>query len=131
MAVCTSLYDGVNSLFQRINEQIRSKGFMNIPDAIIEGILLGDEKISQDCSQERIDLVRVNAEQFAHELVGEISQTGLDLIGNQTVFVGGGSILLREYIEKTCMVSNPFFVDNVKANAQGYKLLYQNRKVQA
>ena len=130
MSVCTSLYGGVNSLFQKINEQVRAKGAMNnIPDSIIEGILLDDSKVLSSCSQDRIDLVRSNAEQFARELILNISQEGLDINENQTVFVGGGSIMLREYIEKSRMITKPFFVDNVQANAVGYQLLYDNRKV--
>jgi len=127
MSVCTSLYGGVNSLFQKINEQVRATGAKNIPDNIIEGILLNDAKVMSGCSQERIDLVRSNAEQFTTELLLSVAQSGLDLTENQTVFVGGGSILLRDYIKKSGMVANPFFVENVCANAEGYQLLYNNR----
>jgi len=127
MSVCTSLYSGVNSLFQRINEQVRAKGAKNIPDAIIEGILRNDRKVLQSCSGERIQLVLSTAERFVMELIPGISQAGLDLSENQTVFVGGGSVLLKEYIELTGMVANAFFVDDVCANAKGYQLLYDNR----
>jgi len=58
--------------------------------------------------------------------IQNISQAGLDLAENRTVFVGGGSILPKEYIEKAGIVAKPFFVDNIKANAEGYQLLYEN-----
>ena len=127
MSVCTSLYHGANTMFQRINERVRAKGAKDIPDVVIEGILLGDESVLEDSSQERIDLVRTNAEQFARDLISEISQAGLDLAENRTVFVGGGSILLRKYIEMTSLVTKPIFVDNVHANAEGYQLLYSKQ----
>ena len=127
MSVCTSLYHGANTLFQRINERVRAKGAKNIPDLTIEGILLSDDAVLRDCSSERVDLVRENAEQFAHYVVSEISQAGLDLIENATVFVGGGSILLKDYITRTGLVAKPIFVGDVHANAKGYELLYKNR----
>ena len=127
MSVCTSLYRGANTMFQRISEQERAKGAKDIPDAVIEGILLGNSLVLQDCSQERIDLVRTNARQFAHELMSEVSQAGLDLAENRTVFVGGGSILLRKYIKETGLVAKLIFVDNVHANAEGYQLLWEAR----
>ena len=127
LSVCTSLYRGVNTMFRKIGEQERAKGAKDIPDATIEGILLGDKEILQDSSQERVDLVRASAKQFAREVMSEVSQAGLDLAENRTVFVGGGSILLRKYIVETGLVAKPIFVDNVHANAQGYLLLYENR----
>jgi plasmid segregation protein ParM len=57
-----------------------------------------------------------------------IAQEGIDLNENRTVFVGGGSILLRKYIEKSGMVAKPLFINNIRANVEGYQLLYNNRK---
>jgi len=127
MTVCTSLHYGVNLLFQRINEQVRATGVNNIPDAVIEGILLKDEIVLQDCAPARIDLVQSTAALFAQDLLQVISQAGLDLTENRTVFVGGGSILLRDYIDKTGMVTKPIYVNNARANVQGYQLIYNNR----
>jgi len=131
MSVCTSLYSGVNTLFQRINEQVRAKGAKDIPDTVVEGIIQNNPKVLQNCSSERVALVHSCAEQFTQELVQSISQAGLDLEENRTIFVGGGSILLKAYIEKTGMVAKPHFVDNIKANAEGYLLLYNNSKSRA
>jgi len=50
------------------------------------------------------------------------------LVENRTVFVGGGSILLKKYIKESGIIADPFFVHDVRANAKGYQLLYDNRK---
>jgi len=128
MSVCTSLYEGVNTLFQRINEQIRATGKKNIPDAVIESILLNDSKVLADCSPERVEMVRSHAERFTKELIFGISQAGLDLTENRTIVIGGGAILLKEFIKKSNMISKPVFVDDVHANANGYQLIYDRRK---
>jgi len=101
MTLCTSLYLGVNTLFDNINEGIRSEGGINIPTGIIEGILKKDP-----------------AE------IAEIAQKGFDFVENRTVFMGGGSILLKDYILQTGKVKKPMFIDDVHANAKGYRLLY-------
>jgi len=127
MNLCTSLYSGVNLLFQQINEISRAKGMKDIPYNIIEGILLNDSDIISGTDQEKIYLIKENAEKFTNELLADISQTGMDFAQNQTVFVGGGSCLLKSHIEDSGIVSNPIFIDDVRANVEGYWLLHQAR----
>lgn len=44
----------------------------------------------------------------------------MDLRSNPAVFIGGGSILYREYLENSPMVASATFIENPKANAVGY-----------
>ena len=125
MNICTSLYFGTNTLFQRINERVRAAGRKNIPDMVIEDILLEPEP---DASPERIELVQSQTAEFAKTMLHEAAQAGLDLQENRTVFVGGGSILLKKYIQESGLVAKPIFVNNVHANAAGYNIIYNNRK---
>lgn len=125
MTLCTSLYSGVNLLFQKINEMSRSKGMNDIPDNIIEGILLNDTATVSETSEGRIELVRESATRFTSELLAQITQAGMDLEEKPTIFIGGGSILLKPYIQKSSVVSKPLFIDNIRANVEGYQLLYR------
>lgn len=52
----------------------------------------------------------------------------VDTRNSQTIFVGGGSILLKQYIESSDKVRNPIFIDDVTANVRGYELLYKAYK---
>ena len=128
MSAVNSIYMGTGNLYQRINERVRAKGLDNIPNSVIEGVLTGDPKVLIDASPERVDLINGCASGFARELLLEISRHGFDLAENRTVFIGGGSILLKEHIEKSKLASKPFFVWDIHANARGYHLLYENRK---
>ena len=56
------------------------------------------------------------------------SGKGFDLDEDRTVFMGGGSILLKEYILQTGKAKKPIFIDDVHANAKGYRLLYDMQK---
>ena len=43
----------------------------------------------------------------------------------ETVFIGGGSILLRKYIECSPKISKHIIIDDIAANEKGYDLLYR------
>ena len=124
MARCTSLYFGVNTLFQSINDQARSAGGRDISNDIIEGILSKDPDILSDYSEKRIKTVISAGENHTNRMLAEIAQKGFDLEEDKTVFMGGGSILLREFIEKVGRAKKPLFIGDVHANARGYSLIY-------
>ena len=124
MTLCTSLYWGVNQLFQSINDQMRSSGGRDVSGNIIEGILSKDPSDLAEYSEKRISMVMSAATAHVERMLAEIAQKGFDLEENKTVFMGGGSILLEDYIRKTGKVKKPIFIDDVHANAKGYRLLY-------
>ena len=49
----------------------------------------------------------------------------IDLRSGKTVFVGGGSILLKKQNENSRKVGSAIFVESISANTRGYELLYQ------
>ena len=128
MTLCTSLYFGVNTLFQSINDQMRGGGGRDISNSIIEGILKKDPADIATYSESRIEAITSAAVSHVERMLAEISQKGFDLEEDKTVFMGGGSILLREYIMQTGKVKKPVFIDDVHANAKGYFLLYDVHK---
>jgi len=124
MNLCTSLYLGVNTLFETINDQMRSKGGRDISNSIIEGILKKDPADLAEYSESRIEAVTSAAVSHAERMLAEIEQKGFDLLEDKTVFMGGGSILLKEYILQAGKAKKPIFIDDVHANAKGYYKLY-------
>jgi len=123
--VLTSLPHGVDVLFARINEKVRAKMAKEVPDAVIEGVLLDDEKTLKNTSQERIDLILNEAKPFTKELLLTVSRTGLDLEEDTTLFIGGGALLLQRFITEVAMVKKPIFAKSVHANARGYEIIYR------
>ena len=128
MALCTSLYWGVNTLFQSINDQTRAMGGRDISNNVIEGILRKDPSDIAEYSEKRITTVTSAAISHTERMLAEIAQKGFDLEEDRTVFMGGGSILLSDYIRQTGKVKKPIFIDDVHANARGYRLLYDMEK---
>ena len=68
------------------------------------------------------------AQLFVSDLFGKLRERAIDLRSGTTVFVGGGSILLREQIEMSGKVASPIFVNKLSANAEGYELLYKESR---
>jgi len=125
MSLCTSLYWGVNTLFQGINDQMRAGGGRDISNCIIEGILKKDPADLAEYSQKRIDTVTSAAVAHSEAMLAEIAQKGFDLEEDRTMFMGGGAILLKEYILQGGKAKKPIFIDDVHANAKGYKLIHE------
>ena len=128
MNICTSLYKGVNTLFQKINEQARATGGQDIRESILENILRNDKKTIDNYSKSRVDLVQNQARKFAAEILSEASHTGQDLVEDMTVFVGGGAMLLRTYLEECNIAKRMIFVNDLFANAKGYEIIHCMKK---
>jgi len=124
MTLCTSLYWGINTLFQNINDQMRSIGKKEMSNCVIEGILKKDFADLSEYSERRISTVTASAVSHTGRMLAEIAQKGFDFEEDKTVFMGGGAILLKEYILQTGKAKKPVFVDDVHANAKGYQILY-------
>ena len=67
--------------------------------------------------------IREAAQQHADFLLEKLREMKVDLRTTPAIFIGGGSILLREYLETSPMVTKPEFVLESNANAVGYQML--------
>lgn len=67
---------------------------------------------------------------YVDDLLGILRELGLDLKTGCVIFIGGGALLLREYLEKAGKGGKCIFVDDICANAKGYELLYRIQKRQ-
>ena len=65
---------------------------------------------------------------YVDDILGTLRERGLDLKTGCVVFIGGGSLLLRKYLEKSDKIGKSIFIEDICANAKGYKLLYQVQK---
>ncbi|MCL1882709.1 MAG: ParM/StbA family protein [Defluviitaleaceae bacterium] len=124
---CTSLYLGVNTLIQSINDQMRGAGGNDIANSVIEGILRKDPADLAEYSAKRIDTVTSAAAAHTERMLAEIEQKNFDLEEDKTVFMGGGSVLLKEYILQAEKAKKPIFIGDVHANAIGYEKLYNKK----
>jgi len=117
MQFCRSLETGVITMNNDIIRRVSALHDMQIEDEHITAVLRGQETILPADVKETI---RKSAEQHAKDILNQLRELKVDLRSNPAVFIGGGSVLFRDYLEKSPLVASASFVDDVNANAIGY-----------
>ena len=69
------------------------------------------------------NVIRETAKQHANDILNRLRELQVDLRANPAVFIGGGSILLRPFLEASPLVAKADFLESPNANAVGYEML--------
>lgn len=123
LEVVESFEQGVITLYNNIMSQCNSRYDRLLEDCDIDEVIKGEPTILPGEIQL---LIRTNADRFLNEFYNFLRERGIDVKSSKCVFAGGGSILLRQMIERGGKVGFPIFIDNIYANAAGYELLYKS-----
>ena len=115
---CRSLMAGIITMQNDLIGKVNSRHDMTIEDDHIADVLLERKSILTDEVQETI---RASCRQHADNVLDKLRELQVDLRSNPAIFTGGGSILLRPFIEQSSLVSGAEFV--TKTNAIGYQML--------
>lgn len=117
---CRSLETGIITMNNEIVRKVGALHDMRIEDEHIRLVLGGGETILPEDVK---DTIRNATKQHAKDILDQLRELQVDLRSNPAVFTGGGSILLRPYLEKSPLVAKADFVESPNANAQGYVML--------
>jgi plasmid segregation protein ParM len=117
---CRSLETGIITMQNELIGKVNSLHNMLIEDEHIMAVLRGDETILPTEVQ---DTIRIAAQRHANTILDKLRELQVDLRANPAIFIGGGAILLREYLEQSPLVTKAEFLPNANANAIGYELL--------
>lgn len=120
--ICDSLENGVIPLYNKIISKVNAEQDLLLDEAEIDAILL---KQKAPPTPDVARIVERQAQDFVNDLFSTLRERGLELKTGKVVFVGGGSILLRRHILASGKIGSALFVEDVRANAKGYELLYQ------
>ena len=124
MQFCRSLETGVITMNNDIIRRVGALHDMQIEDEHISAVLAGKETI---LPEEVKDTIRKSAEQHAINILNQLRELKVDLRSNPAVFIGGGSALFRDYLEKSPLVAYATFVESVNANAIGYHAMAEGQ----
>lgn len=122
LSVCESLEHWVITLYNQVKSRVSAELDVLLEESEIDAILQGR---TEHVPPQVADAVERQAQNFVNDLFSTLRERGLELKSGMTVFLGGGSILLRRQIEASGKVGTPLFVEDIRANAQGYDLLYR------
>ena len=122
LSVCESLEHGVITLYNQVKSKVNAELDVLLEESEIDAILLGRK---EHVSPQVAGMVEQLAQEFVNDLFSTLRERGLEMRSGVVVFVGGGAILLRRQIEASGKVATPVFVDDIRANARGFEMLYQ------
>ncbi|MDR0531400.1 MAG: ParM/StbA family protein [Oscillospiraceae bacterium] len=120
MAYTMSLEGGVNRLFNEISGTLSGDLGIRAEQDQIEAALRGEDTLFDFSASH---LMKTMAERFVTRLLRDLRKRDIDLQTTPSVFIGGGALLLRRFLEASPMVKAPIFIEEVNANALGYQLL--------
>jgi len=121
-AVCDSLEHGIILLYNDIAKKVNSDLDIKLEESDIDAIIQGRDQMFPTSVQ---SIVHTMAAESVDNLIGTLRERGLDLKIGQTVFVGGGSITLRHYINACNKIGNHIFIEDIAANVKGFELMYR------
>ena len=91
-----------------------------IEDEHISAVLSGQDTILPDDVKQTIcGATKLHAQ----DILNQLRELQVDLRSNPAVFIGGGSLLLRPFLEASPLVAKADFVESPNANALGYEML--------
>jgi plasmid segregation protein ParM len=110
-----SLSKGVNNLITDISEVLESESGSAPDDSMIVDVILGRESILP--AQEK-QLIIEKTKLFTNTLINEVvNEKHVNSSRSHVYFMGGGSMLLKEYLN----IDNIRFITDILANAKGYE----------
>lgn len=122
MDYCDSMEIGIIKMYNRIQEQVNAEYDMLLDEMDVNNIIQGKTEYYQG---EIVDLVERQVEDYVFDLLASIRERGIDTKSALTIFIGGGSLRLRRFIEKSERLEKYMFIDDIRANAKGFDLLYK------
>lgn len=117
---CRSLETGTITMNNEIIRKVGALHDMRIEDEHISAVLSGKETILPEDVKETI---RSATKFHAQDILNQLRELQVDLRSNPAIFIGGGSILLRPFLENSPLVAKADFVLSPNANALGYEML--------
>ena len=117
---CRSLESGVITMNNEIIRKVNSYHDMLLEDEHISEVLCGKDIF---LPEDVVETIKGATKQHASNILNQLRELQVDLRSNPAIFVGGGSILLRPFLENSPMVMRGSFVESPNANALGYDML--------
>jgi len=117
---CRSIEVGVITLNNEIIGKVGARHDLRIEDDQIASVIQGEETILPAGA---IETILESAKNHADKILDKLRELQVDLRSTPAIFIGGGSILFRPYIENSSMVVKAEFISDPKANAIGYGML--------
>jgi plasmid segregation protein ParM len=126
MSECESLEFGMIKFYNSVQNYCNSKFDINFNEKQIDSILNATYKLNVDA--EIKEFIFKQATSYCNEIANTLKEQIEGFRAMPIVFAGGGSVTLQKYFQENPLLLNAQYVDDVRANAKGYKALYRIMK---
>jgi len=124
MSATDSLENGLIILYNSITKRVLSDFDTRLDETEIDAIINGTYG---EVADEIKTAIEAETKTFVLNLLNRLREDQIDLKTGITIFAGGGSILLKKYIEQWGdRISTPLFIEDINANVRGYELFYMS-----
>ena len=114
---CDSRPLGILSMYELITREIEMEFGIRLTAESIHDVIKKEETILDDSVKNKILLL---VEEWFEKIVNELRQFGIEFEVHPIVFIGGGALLFRPFINKCGMFKRYEFIPGANANAKGY-----------
>lgn len=115
---CRSLELGVIRCIDEIMEQVRRRTGLSVTDVQIERVLGGNP-----CSMEKEakEIILRYGRLYTERILSSVMEAGFDLKAIPSIFMGGGSAIIKRHVTPQDGLCRQIFLTDVHANASGYE----------
>lgn len=117
---CFSLPEGVITLIAKVQQELL-KTNIRLTETQIQDIIMGKNPVLFDIDVKEI--VENMAMEYVENILSKIEEYGFEF-RNPSVFTGGGSMMLHDYIQRANKIKYADFLDQF-SNARGFKILLE------
>lgn len=116
---CDTKTIGVLTMYEGIVRDIEADTGKHLSKDLIERVLRNEPTI---LSEEIKLLIQKHAGNWLNYILGSLIQFGMDFDSYPVLFIGGGSLLFKRFIDEYHLVKYEF-INNPNANALGYEMM--------
>lgn len=120
LTCCRSIENGIIKMNNTIKGRVNAAYDMQIEEDHIYDVLTGNITILPD---EVVEAIKKEATKHAAMILNELRELGIDLKTSPGIFIGGGALLLEDFIESSDMTVKVEFISDISANALGYSIM--------
>lgn len=122
MDYCDSMEKGVITMYNQIISNINSEYDVLLEESDIDSIIGGKGEYYDESI---VKMTESMVQDFVTDLLSSIRERGIDTKSTYTIFIGGGAVLLKQYLNKANRLGRYEYIEDIHANAKGYGILYR------
>ena len=117
MSNADSIEKGINKMYDSICTMVMRTTGHPITAFNIEQVLNDKNSVLPEQTK---NLIKEETGNWAKKIIDDLRAKGMDLWANPGIFLGGGSLLLKNYLKRDGLLEHSIFIESANVNAKAY-----------